>query len=61
VSDSINLIREEIAQLEKLIEHAGDQGVPDEDPAVLGYLRTLHARKELIEELEELDRLRRGA
>ena len=61
VSDTINLIREEIAELQRLVEEAGDQGLPDNDPAVLGYLRELLARKELVEELEELDRLRRGA
>lgn len=61
VSDTTNHLREEITELQKLIEDARDQGVPDDDPAVLGYLSTLHARKELMEELEELDRLRRGA
>jgi hypothetical protein len=61
VSDTINLIREEIAELQRLVEEAGDQGVPDDDPAVIGYLRELLARNELVEELEELDRLRRGA
>lgn len=60
MSDTINLIREEIAELEKLIEDARDQGVPDDDPAVRGYLRTLLARRELAEELEELDWLRLG-
>ena len=61
MSGTIDTLREEITELQKLIDDARDHGVPDDDPAVLGYLRTLHARKELIEELEELDRLRRGA
>ena len=58
VSDTINLIREEIAELERLVEDAADQGVPDDDPAVVGYHRELLARRQLAEELEELDRLR---
>ena len=61
VSDTINLILEEIVELEKLIEDARDQGVPDDDPAVRGYVRELLARRELAEELEELGRLNRGA
>lgn len=61
MSDTINLILEEIDELEKLIENARDQGVPDDDPAVLGYLRELLARKELAAELDELERLNRGA
>ena len=61
MSGTIDTLREEITELHKLIDAARDDGVPDDDPAVLAYLRTLHARKELIGELEELDRIRRGA
>jgi hypothetical protein len=61
MSGTIDTIREEITELHKLIYAARDRGIPEDDPEVLGYVRRLHAREELIEELEELDRLRRGA
>lgn len=61
MSNTINQLRDEITELQKQVDDARGNGVPEDDPALLGYLRTLHARKELVEELEEFDRSAHGA
>ena len=53
MGDVFNELRAEIAELRKLIFAARDKGVPEHDPELRGYVRTLHAREELLERLEQ--------
>lgn len=53
MGDVFDDLREEIAELRRLIFAARDRGLAEDDPEVRAYVRTLHARVELLERLEQ--------
>jgi hypothetical protein len=52
MGDVFDDLREEIAELRRLIVAARDRGLLEDDPEIRALLRTLHAREELLERLE---------
>jgi hypothetical protein len=53
MEDVFDELREEIGELRKMIYAARDRGMGEDDPELRGYIRTLHAREELLERLEQ--------
>ena len=52
MGDVFDGLREEIAELRRLISAAGDRGLLEDDPEIRALRRTLHAREDLLERLQ---------
>jgi hypothetical protein len=53
MGDVFDDLRAEIAELRRLIFAARDRGLLEDDPEIRALVRTLHARQELLERLEQ--------
>lgn len=53
MGDVFDDLRAEIAELRRLIFAARDRGLAEDDPEIRALIRTLHAREELLERLEQ--------
>ena len=53
MGDVFDELRAEIADLRRLVFAARGKGVPENDPELRDHVRTLHAREELLERLEQ--------